>query len=39
MLYGSETMGNKDRWYKENIEEWNEDVEMDNMSEFKWKEK
>ena len=32
-------MANKDRWYKESAEEWNEDVEMDDRSEFKWKEK
>ena len=32
-------MANKGRGYKENTEEWNEDVEMDDRSEFKWKEK
>ena len=30
-------MNNKGRGYKENAEEWNEDVEMDDRSEFKWK--
>ena len=39
MLYGQWDMANKDRGYKENAEEWNEDVEMDDRSEFKWKEK
>ena len=38
VLYGRD-MGNKGRGYKENTEEWNEDVEMDDRSEFKWKEK
>ena len=28
-------MGNNDRGYKENAEEWNEDIEMDDRSEFK----
>ena len=32
-------MVNNDRGYKENAEEWNEDIEMDDRSEFKWKEK
>ena len=32
-------LANKGRGYKENTEEWNEDVEMDDRSEFKWKEK
>ena len=30
-------MANKGRGYKENAEDWNEDVEMDGRSEFKWK--
>ena len=32
-------MANKGKGYKENAKEWNENVEIDGRSEFKWKEK